>query len=51
MLLIDENKLTVGVISLIGQCYGMEYDYDNFDEDTYDEYIDEIVQKLQQEPF
>jgi hypothetical protein len=46
MLLIDERKLTNGVISLIGECYGMKYDYSNYTGDSYDAFIDEVVERF-----
>lgn len=47
MLLIDEFQLTYGTIAQIGECYGMEYDYDNYNATTFNEYIEMVVAKLQ----
>lgn len=46
MILINETKLTKGCIATIGECYGMEYDYNNFNEETYERYIESIIDKL-----
>ena len=48
MLLIDETKLTCGVIAMIGQCYGKEYDYNNFDEESYYNYLNDIIEELEE---
>lgn len=42
MILIDENKLERGVISLIGECYDMYQGK----EESRDEFIDRIVERL-----
>lgn len=42
MILIDENKLEKGVISLIGECYDMCQDK----EEGRDEFIDRIVERF-----
>lgn len=46
MLLIDETRLYNDVIALIGECYGIKYNYNEFNQETYDEYIDKIVEML-----
>ena len=46
MLLIDENKLSKGAINAIGESYGINYDFDHFTEDSYDEHIDKVVERF-----
>ena len=47
MLLIDELQLNCGTIAQIGECYGMKYDYSNYDAISFSEYIEMVVAKLQ----
>lgn len=47
MLLIDELQLNCGTIAQIGECYGMKYDYNNYNVTTFNKYIEMIVAKLQ----
>ena len=50
MILIDEYKLTCGVIALIGECYGMSFDQKKeYDPDEYDEYIESVVERFRVE--
>ena len=46
MILIDEKKLTKGAINAIGESYGINYDFVNYTEDSYDEHIDKVVEKF-----
>ena len=46
MIIIDETKLRNCDIELIGNAYGMYYDYDNWSKETYDAFLDMIVWKL-----
>ena len=46
MIVIDECKLTNGIIELIGECYGVKYDHSNWEEENYLEHIDYIVEML-----
>ena len=46
MLLIDERKLTNGVIDLIGECYDIKYDHSRYTDESYDEHIDKVVERF-----
>ena len=50
MILVDETKLTNKCIAMIGEDYGMEYEMKNFSEESYKEYIEKIVERLQITP-
>jgi hypothetical protein len=45
MIIIDETRLTYDTIAKIGRDCGMEYDYENYNADSYEEYIKSIVEK------
>ena len=49
MILVDESKLVNGCITMIGEAYGLKYDYDNYNEESYSEYLDKIVEMLEYE--
>lgn len=46
MIQIDENKLKCGTIAMIGEDLGYYYNYNEFIEEDYDNYIKMIVNKL-----
>lgn len=46
MILIDERRLTNGIIEVIGEAYGLKYDHKNFDSNTYQEHIHSVVEHL-----
>lgn len=46
MIIIDENKLTNGCIEMIGNAYGMVYDHKDYDRDTYEDFIDDVVERF-----
>ena len=46
MILIDEKKLTLGLIEAIGNRYGRYYDHSKYDDDTYGTFIDSVVEEL-----
>ena len=46
MIIVNENKLRKCDIELIGNAYGMRYDWNNWSEETYDEFIDSIVDRF-----
>lgn len=46
MIIIDESKLRKCDIELIGNAYEMCYDWNNWSEETYDEFIDSIVDRF-----
>ena len=49
MILVDESKLVNGCIAMIGEAYGLKYDYNNYNEESYSEYLDKIVEMLEYE--
>lgn len=49
MILVDESKLVNGCIVMIGEAYGLKYDYNNYNEESYSEYLDKIVEMLEYE--
>lgn len=48
VLVIDECKLTNGIIEAIGECYGIKYDHSNWEEESYLEHIEYVVGMLQE---
>lgn len=46
MIIIDESKLTNGCIEMIGNAYGMTYDHNDYDRDTYEDFIDDVVERF-----
>lgn len=46
MIIIDESKLTNGCIEMIGNAYGMTYDHKDYDRDTYEDFIDDVVERF-----
>ncbi len=46
MLLVNEERLRKCDIELLGNAYGIEYDWNNWDEETYDEFIGSVVERL-----
>lgn len=46
MIVIDETKLSNGIIELIGRAYGMEPQGREYYMEEYQEYLDEVVEKL-----
>ena len=46
MLLVDEGRLRKCDIELLGNAYGMKYDHSNWNEETYDAFIDSVVEEL-----
>lgn len=47
MIIIDENKLTFGTIAKIGDEYGMTYNYEDYEVETYEAYIRSIVDRFE----
>lgn len=47
MIIIDENKLTFGTIAKIGDEYGMEYNYEDYEIETYEAYVRSIVDRFE----
>lgn len=46
MILIDEKKLTRGMIEMIGNRYERFYDHSKYDDDSYEMFIDSVVEEL-----
>lgn len=46
MILIDETKLTNGIIELIGNRYGRFYDHSKYDDYSYDTFINSVVEEF-----
>ena len=49
MVYVNEMKLTLGTIMMIGQDLGIENKYDMMDADSIDKYTDEIIDYLYKE--
>ena len=45
VIIIDESRLTFGTIAKIGEECGIKYDYENYEPETYEAYIQSIVEK------
>ena len=45
MIIIDETRLTHDTIAKIGRDCGLEYDYENYSAESYEEYVRSIVEK------
>ena len=46
MILIDEKKLTLGMIEMIGNRYGRFYDHSKYDDDSYDMFIHSVIEEF-----
>jgi hypothetical protein len=46
MIILNENKLRCSTLAMIGEDYEMEYDMNNFDEESYGEYLASIVKRF-----
>lgn len=46
MIIIDESKLTHNTIALIGRDYGMEYDYENYEVETYEAFVKSVIERF-----
>lgn len=51
MVYVDEMKLTLGTIMMIGQDLGVENKYDIMDADSIDKYTDEVMGYLYKETY
>lgn len=46
MIYVNEEKLTLGTIMMIGQDYGIENKYNMMSEDGLDKYVDDVINVL-----
>ena len=45
MIIIDESRLTHDTIAKIGRDCGMEYDYENYTAESYEEFVKSVVER------
>lgn len=46
MIILDESKLSKGTLAMIGHDYGMEFDYKEYNQEDYEEFIDDVVERF-----
>ena len=46
MIIVDESKLRYGTLAQIAEDYDMKYDYANYEVETYEAFIDSLVERL-----
>ena len=47
VIIVDESKLRYGTLAQIGEDYGMKYDYADYEVETYEAFIQSIVDRLE----
>lgn len=47
MIIVDEKKLTHGTLAAIGRDYGMEYNYEDYEIETYEAFVSSIVNRFE----
>lgn len=46
MIILDESKLNKGTLAMIGHDYGMQFNYKEYNQEDYEEFVNNVVERF-----